>query len=116
MLKISEGVIAGTVLAIGTSLPELVVSISAAKKGKGDMAIGNITGSNIFNALGVMGIPALFGTLTISEFDISFTIPALIVVTILYIFETMEKVITKWEGAMLILVYIAFIGKFAGII
>ncbi len=116
IFDIGKDVIAVSAIAIGTSLPELVVSVIAAKKGKADLAIGNVTGSNIFNNLGVIGIPALFGTLTIPLNIISFSIPLLLFVTILYIFSTMDKEITKWEGITLLILYIAFMGKTFGII
>ncbi len=116
IFNIGKDVIAVSAIAVGTSLPELVVSVIAAKKGKADLAIGNVTGSNIFNNLGVIGIPALFGTLTIPINIISFSIPLLLFVTILYIFSTMDKEITKWEGMTLLLLYIAFMGKTFGIL
>jgi cation:H+ antiporter len=116
ILKIGTEIIAVSAIAVGTSLPELVVSIVAAKKGKADIAIGNITGSNIFNALGVMGVPALIGTLTIPTEMVVFTIPALLFTTILYAFTTMDKQITQWEGITFLLIYAAFIGKTFGII
>ncbi|MBD3360826.1 calcium/sodium antiporter [Candidatus Peregrinibacteria bacterium] len=116
IFKVGTEIIAVSAIAIGTSLPELAVSAVAAKKGKADIAIGNVTGSNIFNILGVMGIPALFGTLHIPPGMITFTIPVLIFVTILYVFVTMDKQITKWEGLTLLLLYIAFLGKTFGLI
>jgi len=109
IFKVSEYLISVTIIAVGTSLPELAVSIAAAKQGKADMAIGNITGSNIFNSLGVMSIASLFGTLQIPETVITYTIPILIFVTILYLFVTMVKQISKWEGVILTLIYIAFL-------
>ncbi len=111
IFKISEGVIAITALAIGTSLPELVVSVRAAMKGKGDMAIGNITGSNIFNILGVMAIPSFIAPLSIPPEIISFGIPALVFITILYVFESMEKVVTKWEGITLLIIYVLLMSE-----
>jgi cation:H+ antiporter len=116
IFNIATEMIALSAIAIGTSLPELAVSISAIKGKKIDMAIGNITGSNIFNVLGVMGIPALFGTLHISPQMISFAIPVLVVVTILYAFTTMNRKISAWEGMIFILIYITFLGKTFGII
>ena len=115
IFNIGTEVIALSAIAIGTSLPELAVSISAIKGKKIDMAIGNITGSNIFNVLGVMGIPALFGTLTISPEMISFAIPFLIFITILYTFTTMNRRISQWEGIIFILIYLTFMGKTFGI-
>lgn len=116
IFKIGTEIIAVSAVAIGTSLPELVVSVVAVKKGNTDIAIGNVTGSNIFNALGVMGIPAFFGTLTIPPEMISFTIPTLLFTTILYVFVTMDREISQWEGMTLLLIYIAFMGKTFGII
>ena len=116
IFNIGTEVIALSAVAIGTSLPELAVSVMAAFKGKADLALGNVTGSNIFNALGVMGIPAFFGDLTIPAEIISFTIPAMILITVLYIFITMDKQVTKWEGITLLLLYVAFMGKTFGII
>lgn len=116
LLNTSTDIIALSLVAIGTSLPELVVSIVAIKKGKADIAIGNVTGSNIFNALGVMGIPALFGTLTIPPDIIAFSIPALLFTTILYLFVTMDKQVSQWEGITMLLLYIAFMGKILGLI
>ena len=111
LLNIGTEIIAVSAIAIGTSLPELVVSIVAAKKGKAEIAVGNVTGSNIFNALGIMGIPALFGTLKIPPSMIEFTIPAMLLITILYVFVTMDKQISKWEGITMLLIYTAFLGK-----
>ena len=116
LLNIKKEIIAISAVAIGTSLPELVVSVMAAAKGKGEMAIGNIMGSNIFNVLGVMGITSLFGSLTIPPEMISFTIPALLFITILYIFSSMDKEVTQWEGITFLLIYIAFMGKTFGLV
>ncbi len=111
LLKISEEIIAVTAIAIGTSLPELATSIIAAKKGNASLAIGNITGSNIFNALGVMAIPSFIAPLNIPSTFIVFTLPALLSITILYVFVTMDKEISQWEGITMLLLYVAFIGK-----
>lgn len=116
IFHIGTELIAISAVAIGTSLPELIVSVMAALKGKTDLALGNVTGSNIFNALGVMGIPSFFGTLTIPADIIAFTIPAMILITILYIFITMDKEVTKWEGITLLMLYVAFMGKTFGLI
>jgi len=115
-LKIGTELIAISAIAIGTSLPELAVSLAAAKKGKVDIAIGNITGSNIFNALGVMGVSSIFGPLEIPNNFVQITIPILLTITILYIFVTIEKHISKWEGITLLLIYVAFMGKTFGLI
>ncbi len=56
---VSEAVIGLTIVAVGTSLPELVTSVIAARKGEGDIALGNVVGSNIFNILGILGLTAM---------------------------------------------------------
>jgi len=111
MFKIGKEIIAASALALGTSLPELTVSIIAAKKGNSAMAIGNVLGSNIFNSFGVMGISALFGTLTIPSSAISFLLPIMIIASLLYFFVTQDKEITQWEGWLFLVFYIFFIGK-----
>lgn len=116
ILQVATDLIAVSAIAIGTSLPELVVSIAAARKGKVDMAVGNVMGSNIFNALGVVGASSLVGVLEVSNQMISFTIPALVLVTVLYVFTTMDKQISQWEGVTLLLLYVAFIGKIFGLV
>ncbi len=112
---LGKEIIAVSVVALGTSLPELAVSISAARKGKPEIAIGNILGSNIFNALGVMGIPALIGVLIIPQTMVTFALPMMLIATLLYLFITWDKQITKWEGWLLIIFYVFFIWKISGL-
>ena len=111
ILNIGKEIIAISAVALGTSLPELMVSVSAARKGKPEIAVGNVLGSNIFNALGVMGIPALIGTLTIPHSILVFGLPMMLISTLLYFFITQDKEVTRWEGALLVIFYIFFIGK-----
>jgi len=111
ILGIGKEIIAISIVAFGTSLPELSVSVSAARKGKPEIAVGNILGSNIFNALAVMGIPALIGNLIIPPSILTFGLPMMLIATLLYFFITQDKEITKWEGWLLIIFYIFFIGK-----
>ena len=103
-------------VALGTSLPELAVSINAAKKGRSEIAVGNILGSNIFNTFAVMGIPALFGSLIISRSLITFALPVMIMATLLYFFITQDKEINLWEGWLLLAFYVLFIGKLINLI
>jgi cation:H+ antiporter len=110
-LNIGKEIIAVTAVALGTSLPELMVSITAARKGKSALAVGNVLGSNIFNAFAVMGIPALVGTLVVPQSIIAFSLPLMIIASLLYFFIAQDKEITHWEGWILILFYIVFIGK-----
>jgi cation:H+ antiporter len=111
IMNIGKEIIAISAVALGTSLPELFVSLTAAKKGNPEMAIGNVLGSNIFNTLAVMGIPALIGNLTIPSSILTFSLPVMIIATLTYYFTTQDREVTKWEGWMLIILYILFIGK-----
>ena len=108
--EIPADIIALTGVALGTSLPELIVSIAAAKKGKHAIAVGNVLGSNLFNTFAVMGIPRLFGDLKITEITTSFTSLFMLAVTILFFFVTLSKRISRMEGFLLILLYLFFIG------
>ena len=86
MLNISDNVIALTVVAIGTSLPEIVTSVMAVKKGEADIAIGNVVGSNIFNVFFILGLASAISPITFgieSFIDIIVTLMASILVYIL---------------------------------
>lgn len=116
ILNISSSIVAMLAVAIGTSLPELVVSIRASIAGKHSIALGNIFGSNTFNILAVTGIPAFFGTVTISDEAWLIGVPFLMVTTLAFIFTTSDDRIQKWEGMALLVLYAAFVGKLVGII
>lgn len=109
--EISEEVIGLTVVAAGTSMPELVTSLLAAFKGKVDMAVGNILGSNVFNILGVAGLASAINKngCKISPSIESFDIPVMIAVSILClpIFLT-ERTISRFEGTVLFCFYGAY--------
>jgi len=111
ILNIGTAVIALSAVAIGTSLPEIFVSVSAARKGKDEIALGNIFGSNIFNGFVVLGLPALFKTLDVTPAVLSIAIPFFIASTLLYVISGITRKIYKWEGAMYLLIYILFIVK-----
>jgi cation:H+ antiporter len=110
-LSIGKEVIAASAVALGTSLPELMVSATAAKQGKPELAIGNVLGSNIFNAFAVMGVSAMFGPLVIPASITGFTLPLMLGATLLYVFITQDRQITKWEGGLLVIFYVFYIGK-----
>lgn len=110
IFHIGTEIIAVSAVALGTSLPELLVSVVAARRGNPDIAVGNILGSNIFNALVVMGIPGLIGTLVIPDTIITFALPMMLIATLLYLFITHDRQITKWEGLLLIVFYVFFVG------
>lgn len=109
MAGISPDTIALTVVAFGTSLPEIIVSIGAAKKGKTSIAVGNVLGSNIFNTYCVMSLSRFFGDLVIPGEILEFGLPMMIVMTILFGIVSNNKKITMWEGLMLILFYVFYL-------
>ena len=114
-LNISSSLIAITVLAVGTSLPELIVSLKAAINKKYEIALGNIFGSNIFNILLVVGIPALIKPLVVSDITFNIGLPFLAVSTVLFIISGISKKIHIWEGIMYLLLYSLFIIKLCGV-
>ena len=116
ILNIGVEIIAITAVALGTSLPELVVTINASLKGKAEIAVGNVLGSNIFNVFMVMGIPGLIGNLTIPETILHGGIPMLIAGTLLLFFTTQDQKLTIWEGWLFLIFYAWFIGKTFGLL
>lgn len=107
---VSDRIIGLTIIAFGTSLPELVTSVTAARKGKADIAIGNIVGSNIFNILFVVGTTAL---ITPVEFKAGFVIDcavALVAGLILWFGVMKDKKLKKPVGILMLLVYAVYFG------
>lgn len=105
-LKISERIISLTVIAFGTSLPELVTTIVSSKKGEQDLLLGNIIGSNIFNICIVLGVPvALFGTITPESFQIIDLIMLIASSVLLYIFSKTKKEITHNDSLFMLLLF-----------
>lgn len=111
ILKIGIGPLVSVVLAFSTSLPELAVSLLALFYRKGDISLGNIFGSNMFNVLGVIGIPALFFNLTVDHQVLTIGLPALLLATLFFSFSTISKKIYRWEGIFYLLLYILFVSK-----
>ena len=109
--NIKSALISITAVAIGTSLPELIVSVKAALAGKSELAIGNIFGSNSFNILMVVGIPALFKQLQVDSVTLQIGIPMMAAATFLFLVSGISRKIYLWEGAMFIMLYIFFIGR-----
>ncbi len=116
IFNIGTEIIALSAVALGTSLPEVLVTITAARKGKPEMAVGNIMGSNIFNSFAVMGIPGLIGSLHIPENVISFALPFSIAATFLYVIIMVDRKLNLWEGCLLLLFYLFFLLHLFGIV
>ena len=113
LLNIAPTVIALSAVAIGTSLPEVAVSLAAARKGKASIAVGNAIGSNVFNTFIVMAIPRFFGKLTIPQDVIDIYLPLMIVMTILLGIMSNNRKITRWEGLVLLLFFAWYFGVLA---
>lgn len=110
-LQISIGVITITAVAVGTSLPELAVSLRAIQQSKTEVALGNIFGSNVFNLLMVVGFPGLFVMLPLDEQTITIGVPALMLATFLFVISGISRRIHSWEGSFYLSLYILFIAK-----
>lgn len=109
ILGVSERMIALTVIALGTSLPELVTSVVAAKKGEQDLLIGNIVGSNIFNIGIVLGLPvAIFGGISGIGFTYVDLILFLVSALLLFVTASNDRIISKKEGIIMIFVFITY--------
>ncbi|GJM35800.1 MAG: sodium:calcium antiporter [Saprospiraceae bacterium] len=108
---IDPEIIALSAVALGTSLPEVIVSLNAARKGNTALAVGNVLGSNVFNTYVVMSIPAIFGSLTIPVTILDYFLPLMIVMTILFGIMASNKKITRWEGCVLLLFYALYLGE-----
>ncbi len=103
--------VALTAVAVGTSLPELTVAVLAANRGSADVAVGTILGSNVFTAFAVMGVPSLFGPLSVPASVRAFSLPVMLFATLLYFFVTQDREITPWDGAALLVLYAAYLAN-----
>ena len=117
-LSIPNSVLAGTLVAVGTSLPEMMVVYAALKKGNAELAVGNILGSNIFNILLIIGagsFVSLFAEpLTISDITFHVMLPFTIASVFIYWSSSKDREITRQEGFGMTIVYILFLAKLFG--
>ena len=110
-LGVSERIIGLTIIALGTSLPELVTSVVATRKGEYDIAIGNVVGSNIFNIGMVLGVPiAIFGNINIGTFNILDLGFMFLSSLALFIFAGNDYKITKKEGLFMLFMFVVYYG------
>lgn len=109
-LGISEGVVGLTVVAGGTSLPELATSVVAARKGQSAIAIGNVIGSNVFNILLILGLTATISPLQIEGVSTIDMAVMLLSVTLVWFFSRTRYTVERWEGALLVIGYLAYLG------
>ena len=112
LFGVGPDLIAISVMSLGTTLPEMVVSIVVTRRGKADIAVGNVLGSCVFNALAVVGIPALISPLPVTSTVLGVGLPFMAVATVLYFFFVAnDREVTRWEGMLLVLFYVLFVGK-----
>lgn len=105
-LRVPEFIVGLTIVAVGTSMPEFVVSFLSAIGGKGDMAIGNIVGSNIFNIFAILGACALCSPIIFTKMNIRRDIPICIIATLALLGVTaLNRDIARWEGILLLVGY-----------
>lgn len=100
-----------TAVAIGTSLPDMIVSVIAAVKKKYEISLGNVFGSNVFLVLAVVGVPALIRDLKVDELTFYVGLPFLVVATFLFVISGISRKIHIWEGLMYIILYLLFLSK-----
>lgn len=111
LLGVSERMIALTIIALGTSLPELVTSVTATKKGEYDIAIGNVVGSNIFNIGMVIGLPiTLFGGIAKITFSYIDLLVMIVSAILLFMFSFNDYKISKKEGIIFLILFIVYYG------
>jgi len=110
-LGLSQFFVSATILAIGTSLPELVVGVKAAKRKEPELAVGNVVGSNIFNILWVLGITAIISPIVILD-SVNFDMIFLILITtmlLLFLYFNKNNDLKKWHGVLFIFLYVLYL-------
>jgi cation:H+ antiporter len=99
-----------TVVAIGTSMPEITTSLIAGFTGHGDIALGNVVGSNVFNVLCILGLVAMIAPLPVALRLVRLDVPLLLVVSSLVLLMALDGTVARWEGAVLLAGFVAHLG------
>ena len=108
-LNIATKLISMIVIVIGTSLPELMITVTSAKKGEFDMTVGNIIGTNIFNICIVLGVPILiYGSVYSSAFNYIDLIAVIVAASMFYFQSRSERTITRFEGVIMVSLFICY--------
>ncbi len=105
----SELLVGLTIVAVGTSLPELVTSIVASKKGENDIAVGNVIGSNIFNIVFILGFSGMINPIALQTSNYIDLLVMVVAIILIFIFAFKKQKINRIEGSLLFLIYIAYI-------
>ena len=109
LMGVDPEIVSLSALALGTSLPEVVVSVAACKRGLAGMALGNVIGSNVFNSYAVMAIPSFFGNLVIPASILEFSLPFMLAVSFLLMLLCISKKISFLQGGLLLIFYAYFL-------
>ena len=108
-LNVPSSIVALTLLSLGTTLPELVVNISAIRQGKAELAVGNILGSCIFNTLVIPPVASFFGTVTVPRDLLVFSLPVMAASGLLFYMLAADKKMSVYEGLLFVAIYIVFV-------
>ena len=112
ILSVSQRIIGLTIVALGTSLPELVTSVTAARKKEADIAVGNIVGSNIFNLLFVIGTAALITPVPYEAKFVFDSVVAVLSIVLLWVcgFLAKRRMLQRWGGIIMLVCYALYFG------
>ncbi len=113
---VPKAVISLTVLSLGTTLPELAVSVIAARRGQAAMAVGNILGSCVFNSLVVAGTAAAVGGVEVPASLLGFALPFYLAASLLFYLLTQDRNVSRWEGLLFLCIYVLFLGEVSGLL
>lgn len=116
LMSVPLGLVTIAAIAIGTSLPELFVSLQAIKSGESELAIGNIFGSNAFNMLIVVGIPGLLTPLIADKVVMNLGLQILLAASAIFFVNGLARQIMRWEGMMMLLFFAFFLMKLASFV
>lgn len=114
-IGISPAIASLTILSLGTTLPEIAISISAAMAGRAEMAVGNILGSCIFNALSVLGVAALIGQVVVPPELLRLPLPCCCGAALLFYLLTQDRRVSRWEGMLFVAGYLLLVAELAGL-
>ena len=115
-IGVSDAVIGLTIVAGGTSLPELATSVVSAKKGQSGIAIGNVLGSNVFNILFILGVTGLVTPMQIENISSVDLVMMVFSIALLWLFSFTKYALSRWEGAFLVVIFMSYIGYLATLV
>jgi cation:H+ antiporter len=115
-LGLSTAVASVTILSLGTTMPEMAVSVAAAWRGRAEIAVGNILGSCIFNSLAVIGAASMVGPIRVPADLKALPVPAFLGSAILFYLLTQDRRASRWEGMLFVLGYLLLLAELAGVV